>query len=426
MTTRLSGVLAELAQQAPSPRLPVDLWQRGRRRHRLRRLLNLTGCLLVIAATVALPWRPVPARFAEPEKVTIPRSVAEPYLWQQTFAAAPNGPALMITYTQHSLSLESTPVVIGRDRSYRVIYTKPGESLGSLSPDGRYLLGYALLDLTTGATRYQTPATAGDTWTWAVDSNTAVVRVQRDEGVITYPPDGPPSDPSRPDDVVVLDVPTGQTHTIYHGDADEMRAAFSSDSRRVAITVGRELAPKRLLVLDTADGTVRLNLALDDRQQLAGPAAWSPDDAAVLLTYDEKCGVSDVTCSGRTFHLQQVDATTGSIVDEPQRGRGGTGEIVGWRSGRPVVQQFDAQRCSIVELTDSGADVLFADGCPEVPRRMVDDAAWGGPPLEAPIWQAQSWFFIVVAAALAFATFTTARLVRGYRRRRGSRAALAL
>jgi hypothetical protein len=348
--------------------------------------------------------------------VRIPREVAEPHLWQQTYGASPNGPVLMVFPTGHSLNMETATVLIGQDGSYRVMYMAPGEEFGSLSPDGKYVLRQGLLDLATGRTRYMTPAYAQ--WTWSADGGSAVAAIDRN-GPETYYPDGTSDDGIRPDDVTVLDVATGRTHTVYHGDADELRAAFSPDGKQIAITVGRELKPQRLLLLDAADGKVSREIALNDRQRLAGPAAWSPDGRTVLLTYGELCTNTDFTCAEQRFHLQRVDVATGTVTDEAQRARAGTADIVAWRDGQPIATWSTSLDCDIVQLTDRGKTTLH-DDCPTIPRDLMERAAWDGPPLTAPVWQAQWWFFagiglfsaVVIALAVRLRTGRTRRTTR--------------
>jgi WD40-like Beta Propeller Repeat len=413
MTERLSGVLVEMAQQAPDLRLPADLWQRGRRRRRTRRLSAVVACLLIVAAVLVLPWRAEPLPVAD-GGVRIPRTVAEPYLWQQSYWAAPNGPALLVFGTSRSLNLETAMVVVGRDGSYRIMYQSPGLDFGSLSPDGRYALRQGLLDLSTGKTRYKVPGAWGP-WTWAADSRSAVMVLQHDGPETTYP-DGTFDDGKQPDDVVVLDVATGRTHTVYHGDADETAAAFSPDGRQLAITVGLQLQPQRLLILDAATGAVNRDIALTDRQRLAGPAAWTPDGRSILLTYGEQCPNADYSCAGQKFHLQRVDAATGTMTDEARRSRPGSVEVIGWRDGQPVADYSIGSTCAIVQLAQSGETVLH-EQCPMIPRDLVEQASWDGPELRAPVWQAQWWFYAVLLLLLAAAGLVTWRLTRRTRRR---------
>jgi dipeptidyl aminopeptidase/acylaminoacyl peptidase len=343
-------------------------------------------------------------------RVSIPRSVDEPYLWQQTYGASPNGPALLVFSTGHSLNGETARVIVGRDGSYRVMYRSPGEEFGSLSPDGRYVLRSGLLDLVSGKTKYTTPAGGWEQWTWSADGRFAVAALNHNT-VETYYPDGTSDDGIRPDDVIVLDVATGQTHTVYRGDADEMRAAFSPDGQRLAITVGLELKPQRLRILDTATGKVLQELSLTEHQRLAGPAAWAPDGRTILLTYGEQNSI-----------VQRVDAAAATVIEENWRSRPGTVEIVGWRDGAPIATLSTEYSCDIVQLTDGGETVLHKD-CPLIPRDLMEQGAWDGPPLHAPWWQAQWWFYAGIAAFAIVVTVILQRLRAGRRLRRAAAAA---
>ncbi|NUO59494.1 MAG: hypothetical protein HOV78_22770 [Hamadaea sp.] len=424
MTTRLAQALHDAAETAPGVRLPDDLWRRGRRTRRRRRITAGALCLLIIAG---LAWFPVRGRtetgFAGGGPDVLPKSVAEPYLWQQTFDAAPNGPVKLAFTTGHSLNFETAVVLVGRDDSYRLIYLNPGQDMGSLSPDGRYLLRQNLLDLTTGQVRMLSqPIWAMNlTPVWAPDSRTAVAVIDRDDGVLTYGPNNEQlNDPSHPDDVVLVDVTTGKLRTLLTADTDDAwGASFSPDGRRIAMVLGKEGKDYRFVVVDVATGAVQEELPLSDRQRLAGPAAFSPDGASVLLAYGERCGWW-LYCGDQTFHLQRLDLASRRITDESAWFTGWP-DVVAWRDGSPILQTSDDadSTCRSIILTPGRARQLpitvGRHGCGTWARDLLEHGRLDGPAIGPSPWAAQWWAYLLVAVP---AFVLAAVLYRRFRRRR--------
>lgn len=419
MTTRLTQALLDAAEQAP-PVPPADeLWRRGRRRRRRRRTAAALACLFLVAA---LAWSPPlrPGIALEPGEAgpaVLPATVAEPHLWQRTVDGDANGPVKLAFTTGHSLNLESALVLIGHDDSYRLDYLSPGEEAGNLSPDGRWLLGQNLRDLVTGDTRdLDRPLTGIVPAVWAPDSRTAVGVIMPDGGGTSYGPDGEPLD-GPDDEIVLVDVASGSVRTIATvPEANRWHAAFSPDGRRLAIHapgVGRDSA---LTVMDVQAASTLRTVTLTESQRLAGPAAWTPDGAQILLTTTDGC-VWDIPCTNRTWHVQRVDVNTGTISDETARGRPGDPTLVAWRDGEPVVRQHrDDGSCETLALTATGARALplavAGHGCADYARDLLQDGALGGPGIEPSPWQAQWWVYALAAAVLAALTLIVWRIRR--------------
>ncbi|GAA3733731.1 hypothetical protein GCM10022225_14970 [Plantactinospora mayteni] len=417
MTPRLAQALLDAAEVAPPVPSPDRLWRRGRLRRRRRRTGVVLACLLLITA---LAWTPVRSRTAlevsGAGQEVLPGSVAEPYLWQRTLAESPNGPVKLTFGTGHSLNLETALVLIGRDDTYRLDYLSPGEDGGTLSPDGRWLLGQNLRDLTTGETRkLDRKLTGHPPAVWAPDSRTAVGGIGGDGG-IAYGPDGQPLD--IPDgEIVLVDGTSGAIRKIATAvDGAPWRAAFSPDGSRLAFHTSLPDRGSMLTIIDTRTANPLHTVTLTERQRLAGPAAWTPDDSQILLAAGEVCAWAGY-CTDQTWHLQRVDLTTGTIVDESVRGRPGNPTVIAWRDGQPVVQQAHGDRpCDTVALTETGAQPLpltvAGHGCADYARDLLEEGILGGPGIEPSPWQAQWWAYVPVAVLLAGIALIAVRIRR--------------
>ncbi|GLH96651.1 TolB family protein [Phytohabitans aurantiacus] len=411
MSGRLAQVLAETAEQAPPVPSPDDLWRRGRHRRRRRQTAAALACLLLVAA---LAWSPVRSRtaleFAGPgadvlPSEVLPSEVAEPHLWQRTFHGDPNGPVKLTFTTGHSLNLETALVLIGDDGSYRLDYLSPGEEPGVLSPNGRWLLGQNMTDLTTGDTRKLDRALSGITpAVWAPDSRTAVGVIGDDTGT-SYGPDGQEIDGPAPE-IVLVDVASGFTRTILRSpDTSRWRAAFSPDGGRLAVFSAAPGHAPRVLIIDTHGGEQPREITLTDRQQLAGPAAWTPDGSRILLTAGDTCAWADL-CQEQTWHPQRLDAATGTIADDTARGLRGYPTVVAWRDGEPIAQQTrdGHDGCETVTVTATGARTLplavAGGGCADYARDLLETGALGGPGIGPSPWQAQWWAYLPAAVLL--------------------------
>ncbi|MEJ3747540.1 hypothetical protein WEI85_30155 [Actinomycetes bacterium KLBMP 9797] len=409
MTTRLAQALIAAAELAPPVPAPDELWRHGRRRRRRRRTAAALACLLLVAA---LAWAPVRSRsdlgFAGTGAAVLPATVAEPHLWQRTVDGDAHGPVKLAFGTGHSLNFETALVLIGADDSYRLDYLSPGEEPGVLSPDGRWLLGQHLRDLTTGDTReLDRPLTGYVPAVWAPDSRTAVGIIMPDGGGTSYGPDGAELD-GPDDEIILVDVASGTARTIATvPDAAMWRAAFSPDGGRLAIHAWFPDKNSALTILDMRGTDPPRMVNLTARQRLAGPAAWTPDGNQILLVADDGCAQGRDQCADPTWHVQRVDVATGTISDETARARPGTPTVVAWRDGEPIVQvqrSYDALRCDTVALTATDARTLpltvAGNGCANYARDLLEEGTLGGPGIGPAFWQAQWWAYSPVVALL--------------------------
>ena len=89
---------------------------------------------------------------------------------------------------------------------------------------------------------------------------------------------------------------------------DVSRAAWSSDSGRIAYTSGGLFAPRNLFVVEVADGSVRQVTRFTRSQEGPSAAAWLPDNRHLVVSYSASTraqGASD---------LGVLDSATGSIT----------------------------------------------------------------------------------------------------------------
>jgi len=439
MTARLANALTEIASQAPEIPTRDDLWQRGRRRRRGRRVRAAAlSCLAAVLAGVLLvvPGR-APAQHIGDGGLTLPASVAEPYLWQPKVSASPNGPAMLVFTTQRSINLESAYVVVGRDGSYRIVYESPSDDVGSLSPDGRYLLGTALLDLETGRKRAIPLDLRYADWFWAPDSRHAVGITRHDPTVPAYGTDGQPiSDSGHLSDIVVDDVQTGVSRVLAVRDIADPMVAVAPDGTRVAVVTGWFDSPHRLLILDLGTGRVLLDNLLADDLTLAGPAAWTPDSSQLLLggsvatqsCDSAPCRNNRPTGAGLPWRVQRISAASGVVVEDGAFTVTGVRGVIGWRGGAPVVQVYVDTTCHLAVVTGSGTEQelpLRTPGgrCAAIPADILDQANFGGPGIGPAFWPAQPWFYGLLACGAAVVILAALLVGRRLRRRKAPRRA---
>ncbi|MDQ7905005.1 hypothetical protein RB614_10775 [Phytohabitans sp. ZYX-F-186] len=424
MTARLARVLFDATEQAPPVPPAEDMWRRGRRRRRRRRTAAALACLLTVAA--ALVWAPQRSRtslqFAGTGATVLPSSVAEPHLWQRTLDGDPNGPVKLAFTTGHSLNLETALVLVGADDGYRLDYTEMGLEPAVLSPDGRWLLDRNLRDLVTGQTRDLDRSLTGYVpAVWAPDSRTAVGVIMPDGGATGYGPDGEELD-GPDDEAVLVDAASGGVRTIgTFPDATRWQAAFSPDGDTIAMHALGAGTESVLTIVDTDSPDPPRTVTVSERQRLAGPAAWTPDGAQILLAAAEGCAWG-AQCAGQTWHLQRIDVATGTVTDETTRGRRGTPSVVAWRDGEPIAQLTrDDRSCETVALTPTGTRTLpltaAGIGCADYARDLLEEGTLGGPGIEPSMWEAQWWAYALVVVLLAPLPLIARRIWRRKRSR---------
>jgi hypothetical protein len=211
VTTQLPERLRELAEDAPSALSARDLWQAGRRRHRVRlaAALGTAACLVMVTALVGNgAWRGRQPSPAAPSATTSgPVSIPQPLFNPSPWIGATRTPGRLVAV----LGATRDHFPFGSDRGALVGVTAgsqayhfvdlPGRSPdainGTLSPDGRHfvywingkprrttdlgdrsIVGVAVLDLTSGAVQREELVTdygldpVGLTW---VDARTVAI-----------------------------------------------------------------------------------------------------------------------------------------------------------------------------------------------------------------------------------------------------------
>ncbi|MFG2045631.1 hypothetical protein [Dactylosporangium sp. NPDC048998] len=424
MTPVLRSVLADLAEQSRPLSGRDDLWRRGRRLRRRRRLTAAAGGLLALSALlafVALPpgWNgaPGPVRVADGGNVVLPRSFGTAWPWQELAGRSPNGPAMFL-YVDTFSRLALTPAtVIGQDGSYRGITVAGSQRL---SPDGRLLARKdRIIDLTSGQavrlTAYEHSSV--QVLDWSPRSTEVLMFVDAD-------PAG--ADPAaRQDRIVVVDAATGRARTVHAAGVDpatpDSEGMFSPDGTSIALVLRKSAGPQRVTILDAADGAVRAELPLTDRQRVAG---WNAGGTGLVLLAGEVCDWSScardqpsyqrmLEARGRQrWHLQFADPVTGTVTDERRAGRTGwPNRLVGWH-GRDSFWIMDDHSIDAVRPGEPAKVLTVADGQVQqldVADDLVIQGRFDGPPLRAQIWPPRAevrWALgigaVVVAAAILF------------------------
>ncbi|MFG1775825.1 TolB family protein [Micromonospora sp. NPDC049048] len=389
----------------------------------------IAAAAIVIVAGQAPGWLAARADAAPAEAV--PSRVRDPWLWQATVGQHPVGPASVLFFTAHTRYFESTGVVVGRAGGYRLLPISVGEQHGLLSSDGRWYLRPgtgSLVDLRTGDER---PAHRPGLrpLAWSPHGGQVLFTRDNDDTVIAYGPDNQQlDDPSKPDDLLIVDPWSGAERVIPVGTfASHSRAAWSPDGSLLAVTgradpTAEASERQRLAVIDPVGGGVRWQVELGEQRQLAGRGAWSPDGRRIaLLTYDGCARCADTAeLLRRSWRIEYLDAATGRPVDGVTPVRGSAVELVAWRNGEPVVerqsQEADhAKRHTVLAAVSAhgGEQVLLtAPGGVsdvEVPGDLLARAAYGGPEPRPSPFAAPPWWYAALAVPPLLVVLALAR-----------------
>ncbi|TYB98667.1 hypothetical protein FXF53_17335 [Micromonospora sp. WP24] len=402
---------------------------------RVRRAAGLAAATALVVLAVHAPGWLAARRDAPPAEI-VPAQVRNPWLWQATVGQHPVGPASVLFFTDRTRYFESTGVVVGREGGYRLLPIGVGEGHGLLSPDGRWYLRAGLgtlVDLHSGDNRRTHEAGLGPL-AWSPEGKSVVATRSNDDEVITYGPDNQPlEDPSKPDDLLIVDPWRGTAQVLPVGTfASHSRAAWSPDGSLIAVTgfvdPAAEVAERERLVVSDRAGVVRWQVELGERRGLAGPAAWTPDGRRIALLAYDGCSLrcADPTeWLRRSWRIEFLDAATGQPVGDAIPVDGSAVELVAWRDGDPVVErqsseENEADRRTTLTAVGAGgrgqALLTAPAGVSDlaVPGDLLARAAFGGPESRPSPFAAPPWWYAAVAAPLLLAGLV---LVRRLRRR---------
>jgi hypothetical protein len=350
MTTTLRDGLRDIADVAPRLAVPAGLYDRARRTRRRRQALALSAALAVLAVTTLGLYGSPQRRSAppaSPSEAGLPSRVAAPPAYTLDVATHPDGPATVVydggeqTHREPLTGNDDYPlVVIGTSDRYRLYHREewddpiPDAPMFLLSPNGHYVLqadslaagpnwASFVLDTTTGKT---TVRRTGVPLAWSPDSRFAVFA------------DFAMTDGTATAELQVVAMPSGTVMwqspvSPRLGYTGFLTAAVSPDGTALAVLDGPELHVYRKAdaqwhsVLDTTHTDLTT-------QELAGPAAWTPDGQDVVA-FDAGHGT-----------LTRLDATTGHTAGGtplPALGRqpdqAVSDRIIGWRGGTPIVTE---------------------------------------------------------------------------------------
>ena len=336
----LSAALRQISADAPSIRVPADLWVRGRRRRRLRQVAVVAGVVALVAlAAVPLawipgPWAPRPHQVAPAASTrSIPSRVLPPVPLQPNLVDAPNGPASVILTgpggfgASDVFGYDDRAIVVGRDGRYRYVRDVNSVNAGDdllLSPDGRYVVGPADLE----GVQHSVADTDWRSTVGVMDLTTGRVRTYREGAAVAWSPDDRLLVRATSGLLRLVDVESGDVTPLGVAGGT---VAFSPDGRQLALQLARELT-----VFDVATFAVREVAALDGQQKLAGPGAWSPGGRLAIWGSTDcqpacPSGYSD-------FRLSFVDTTTGAVTGaglDPVRAA--SPSLLGWQSSGDAV-----------------------------------------------------------------------------------------
>jgi hypothetical protein len=385
--TRLPELLRDLADEAPAMTVPSGLFDRARRRRRVRWAMAATAVVVLLLSGYGVSLAGLGADRDSAQIAAgspgLPDTVFDPPQWTQPFDGSPNGPASVVFwgpavpdqgFAGGAYSPAPTAVVgLSRD-TYRVVY--PAQPSLMLSPDGTTLLvarqsGQTYrtdaVNLATGRTR---PIAAGRMPIgWSADGRYALVG-------ITDRWSHPDADVASINDLTidVLAWPSGHVEwsvRIARPDAIEGESnylvALSPDASMLATSTSHQLRVYR------RDGTQLWHQPLTGFDILAGPAAWRPDGRLAVLRRSTCAGCrAQVGWSDPSdWRLTYVDAATGDPLPDPgysHVSRAFSFSVIAWRADTAYAV-VRANRDGNPEETQARLVRLGPDGAP--PRDVI-------------------------------------------------------
>lgn len=324
---------AELADHARVYDVVEGPVRRARRRRTLRRTaLPIAAVAGALALIQFAAWVPAfSSRMMEPATPNstsgLPGHLEVPGRSTPAVAESSPGPAgILFTppVSDDAASLEEmlriTPFVWASSGVYRRLDS--GCTL--LAPNGRQVFcsgsqGFKTVDLVNGRTRVL-PTQPGPEFdlvgglAWSPDSRTVVIGASKvDERAVR-----------------LVDVASGTDSVLpVPGKGPATAAAFSPDGDRVAVQRGATM-----FILDRA-GRQQAQVQLADRERIAGPAAWTPDGSAVLMTNENDGNGQYTSTDYNTLWLR--DASTGARRTQPTfPSLISNLRIIGWSGDSPI------------------------------------------------------------------------------------------
>jgi hypothetical protein len=325
----------------PEPALPADFVAdtlgRSRRSVRIRRGLGGLVAVAVVGLVVALlPLVPHGLRAVPPAapagRPALPTEFADYSSLTSRAIDRPAGRAIALyEYGSSELFHSWQTLVVGADAdTYRRVDNGDDDPAPPvlLSPDGTSVLyfhaekgtdEFTLLDLTTGHTRtlHSVP------WTSNVGGTVTMLAWSPDGRYVAYsvpsPPNGGPQ-LATDTQLALLDV-VHDTTVRYPAYSPVDKAAFAPDSLRLAVQTG----PTGEIVSVRGE---RLGIWVPGGNELAGPAAWSPDGRLLATVVPPEPRLDGSTSS--TDSLIRFVSTTGvagaALPDRPGY------DVLGWTS----------------------------------------------------------------------------------------------
>jgi hypothetical protein len=465
----LTRGLREVGDEMPPIRLPEDLFRRGRRRGRRKRVTlvaAVVAVLLLVPVGLALGGaHHRPEDPAEPHtEPAVPSTVHQPRVFQATVQNAPRGAASMLFSGEGSglggIYYSSNIAAVGRDGSYRMLPAELNTHAGSdamLSPDGSHVAmtwpGTSSLTLESFFSRhdvYVADLATGDIRGYHLREGKQYDALRS----VAWSPDGRslamtgstasrgPESSRVTTDLVLVDTVTGAFRTLSSFVNEENTAlgvAFSPDGRQLAVQ-----ALTTLSIVDTSDGTVRRLPDLPARRRLAGLGAWSPDGRRLAVSDVEGCArdCQAAAVDARMWRISYLDPQSGVETPGPSYDAvdGMVAEVLGWqgdgdvvvltyRSSTPAgytVYEGDRHEPRLLALhAGGGQDRLialpaFVDRI-DVARDLVIADRFGGPAPAPAVWPIAHYVYRVTATLLVVFVVLLLlawRLIRRIRRRR--------
>jgi hypothetical protein len=375
----LRETLHAMADQAPAPVLPEDLFDRAKRRHRRRQQWGAVAAVLLIlvmgyALSPTKPFMEEPA--AGPPG--LPSRVYQPSRFTEEFSHSPNGPASLVFWgpavpdEPFPSDFTTANAIVGLTTdTYRVAYTTQAST--ALSPDGRTLLiahndggGMAsshwrtdVIDLATGKAHPFAPTfepvgfstdgkhlllVAPDRW----DHENGPVETINDDFVqVVSWPDGTSewaAHIARPEAV------EGESNFFF---------ALSPDATKLAVSTSRQLR------VYGSDGKILWHRDAG-WSLVAGPAAWR-DNTHLAVMRRDLSGADAQWYDASHWRLEYVDPATGDPVTGPTYpvlGGAYDVQVVAWRGETAyAVARFDPHagddkiRTALVRLAPGASGV---------------------------------------------------------------------